>query len=68
MDQLLTAREVADILRLPVATLYQQRYMKRGVGHLAIPVGRYLRWHRKDLERWLEGQAAIGKDDLPAKR
>ncbi len=57
MERLMTAREVAEIVRLPISTLYQQRYMGRGVGDLAIKVGRHLRWRSSDLERWLTEQA-----------
>lgn len=57
---LLDIRGVSDVVGLPVATLYQQRHRRIGVGALAIRVGRHLRWRPEDIEAWLDeksGQA-----------
>ena len=51
---LLTIDEVADFLRLPLATLYAWRH--KGVGPSALRVGRHLRYRRADLLRWLTEQ------------
>ncbi len=45
--ELMTVEEVADFLRVPVATLYSWRH--KGVGPRAVRVGRYLRYRRRDL-------------------
>ena len=48
--QLLTAREVADLLRLPVSTVYELARTER-LPHLRI--GRAMRFSREDLETYL---------------
>lgn len=50
-------KAVAEYLDVPVTTLYDQRHHKRGVGALAIKVGRHLRWRWEDIEAWLDEQA-----------
>lgn len=55
-ERLLTPREVAAYLGVPVSTLYQWRH--RGSGPPAIRVGpRQLRWRPGDVEQWLAAQA-----------
>lgn len=54
MDKLLTADEVADILGVPLATVYQWR--SRSVGPRGYRVGRHLRFREIDVEMWLETQ------------
>lgn len=51
----MTTADVADYLRVPIATLYGWRY--RGEGPLAIRVGRHLRYRRADVDAWLDSQA-----------
>ncbi len=51
--QLLTAREVAELLRLPVSTVYELARTER-LPHLRI--GRALRFSREDLEQHLAAQ------------
>lgn len=48
--QLLTAREVAELLRLPVSTVYELARTER-LPHLRI--GRAMRFSREDLEAYL---------------
>lgn len=50
------AQVVAEYFGLPLSTLYDQRHHKRGVGALAIKVGRHLRWRWEDIEAWLDEQ------------
>jgi excisionase family DNA binding protein len=53
-DRLLTAQETADYLGIPLATLYQWRSRRQGpVGHR---VGRHVRYRRRDVDAWLNGQ------------
>jgi excisionase family DNA binding protein len=53
-EKLLTPRELADELQVPLASVYDWRY--RGVGPAAIRVGKHLRYRREDVDRWLEAQ------------
>ena len=55
MDKLLTLAEVAEVLGVPTATLYQWRH--RGTGPRGIRVGRHVRYRAADVEEWLAQQA-----------
>jgi len=46
--------QVADMLQVPIATLYQWR--SRGDGPAGIKVGRWVRFQRADVDRWLESK------------
>jgi excisionase family DNA binding protein len=47
----MTPVEVAELLRIPVATLYGWRY--RGEGPPAARVGRHLRYRRAGVDAWM---------------
>ena len=51
-DRLLSIREVAEWLQIPVQTLYQWRYRREGPPTLKI--GKHLRYRAADVEAWLE--------------
>ncbi|HKT57901.1 MAG TPA: helix-turn-helix domain-containing protein [Microbacterium sp.] len=53
---LMTIDEVAEILRVPVKTIYEWRSRPLPYGPPAIKVGRYLRWKVTTVEAWIEGQ------------
>ncbi|HEU6445319.1 MAG TPA: helix-turn-helix domain-containing protein [Gaiellaceae bacterium] len=54
---LLTSKQLAVILRVPVNTLYA--WQTRGTGPPAIRVGRHTRYRVEDVQSWLlERQAA----------
>ena len=53
-DEILTPTEVAELLKVPVATLYAWRHKK--TGPRAAEIGRHLRYRRRDVEEWFEGQ------------
>ena len=53
--RLWTAQDVADYLTVPIATLYQWRYL--GTGPTAYRVGRHLRYEPAAVQTWLEQQA-----------
>lgn len=55
VDKLLGPIELAEWLDVPVQTIYQWNH--RGVGPIALKVGRHLRYRRADVEAWLDAQA-----------
>lgn len=55
-DSLATPEEIAELLRVPVQLLYRWRYERKGPPSFRI--GRYVRYRRVDVERWLDRQAA----------
>jgi predicted DNA-binding transcriptional regulator AlpA len=54
-DELLTMTEVADVVRVPVATLRYWRHL--GSGPRSFRVGRSVRYWRTEVLRWLEQQS-----------
>jgi DNA-binding transcriptional MerR regulator len=54
-DELLTMAEVAQILRVPVATLRYWRYL--GAGPRSFRVGRGVRYWRLEVHAWLQVQS-----------
>jgi excisionase family DNA binding protein len=55
-DEILTAQETADLLRVPLATLC--RWCSTGTGPPYYRLGRYSRWRRSEVFTWLEAQRA----------
>ena len=51
-DELLTMKEVADVVRVPVATLRYWRHL--GSGPRSFRVGRSVRYWRTEVLHWLE--------------
>jgi predicted DNA-binding transcriptional regulator AlpA len=58
IERLLTPVDVAEILGIPVKSLYAWRH--RGVGPQALKIGRHLRYRPSDVEAFLAGP------DLPS--
>lgn len=50
--ELLTIEDLAQYLQVPVQTIYAWR--SRGEGPRGRKVGRYVRFYRSDVERWLD--------------
>jgi excisionase family DNA binding protein len=51
-DELLTVQQLAELLKVPVSTVYRWRYL--GVGPRGIRVsGRHVRYRRSDVEAYL---------------
>lgn len=50
-NALLSINDLSERLGVPVQTIYQWR--TKHVGPRAMRVGRYLRWHNKEIEAWL---------------
>ena len=57
-DELLTMQEVADVVRVPVATLRYWRHL--GTGPRSFRVGRGVRYWRHDILDWLHHQSDDG--------
>jgi excisionase family DNA binding protein len=53
---LMTYEEVAERLRIPVATLRNWRV--DGIGPTGARIGRRVMWRRGDVEKWIEAQFA----------
>ena len=53
-ETLLSPQGLADLLGIPVGTIYQWNYRK--VGPPALRVGRHVRYRRSEVEHWLEQQ------------
>lgn len=55
MEKLITPQELADMVGVPVGTVYRWNHV--GSGPRPIPVGRHVRYRPQDVERWLEEQS-----------
>ena len=53
-DRLLTVKDLAHYLGVPVATLYQWRYRREGPA--GFRVGKHVRYRWRDVEKWIESQ------------
>ena len=53
-DRLLTVKELAEYLGVPVTTLYQWRYRREGP--LGFRVGRHVRYRWTEVTEWIEDQ------------
>jgi excisionase family DNA binding protein len=51
---LLSVKELAEVLQVPVRTIYDWRY--RGLGPTSIRLGRHVRYEPIEIERWLNTQ------------
>lgn len=57
-DQLLTLKQVADLLQVPRQTLYGWR--TRNEGPPGLKVGRHVRYRLRDVEKWLDTRGQAG--------
>lgn len=57
-EDLLTLREVAQILRIPEATL--RYWIHKGTGPANLKIGRHIRYPRAALQRWMWEQRRGG--------
>lgn len=55
MEKLLSPQEVADIVGVPVKTVYQ--WNSKRTGPRVIRIGVHCRYRPKDLEAWIESNA-----------
>jgi excisionase family DNA binding protein len=54
-DELLTVQQLAELLKVPVGTVYRWRHL--GVGPRGIRVGRHVRYRRSDVDAFLDANA-----------
>jgi excisionase family DNA binding protein len=50
MEKLLSVQEVAELLAVPVPTVYRWRY--EGTGPVGLKVGRHVRYDPAELRQW----------------
>lgn len=53
-EELITVLELAELLRIPAATLRYWRHL--GTGPRSFRVGRHVRYYRTDVDSWLQQQ------------
>jgi excisionase family DNA binding protein len=56
IGDLLTLHEVAELLRVPEATLRYWRHCKTGPN--SYKIGRHVRYRQQDVHAWLRGQCS----------
>jgi predicted DNA-binding transcriptional regulator AlpA len=61
-DELLTIQEVADVVRVPVATLRYWRHL--GTGPRSFRIGRSVRYWRTEVFGWLDDQASSDRQSV----
>ena len=59
-DELLTLQEVANVVRVPVATLRYWRHL--GTGPRSFRIGRSVRFWRTEVFLWLDNQSAAAQE------
>lgn len=59
-DELLSLQEVADVVRVPVATLRYWRHL--GTGPRSFRIGRSVRYWRTEVFLWLDTQSAAAQE------
>jgi excisionase family DNA binding protein len=59
-ESLLSAKSLAEMLGVPLGTIY--RWNHRGDGPLPLHIGRHVRYRVADVESWIEAHAWRGPD------
>ncbi|MFN2561853.1 MAG: helix-turn-helix domain-containing protein [Jatrophihabitans sp.] len=62
IDDLLTLHEVAELLRVPDATLRYWRHQHTGPD--SYKIGRHVRYPRSEVQRWLRNQRSNRSSDV----
>jgi len=57
-EPILTAEQVAEILQLKPSTIYELTRRRNARPLPARKAGKFLRFRRSEIERWLDGEAA----------
>jgi hypothetical protein len=60
--QLLREQQLAEVLNVPLKTVQAWRFHGRGPGHIKLIPGRSgsVRYHPREVERWLAAQSTGG--------
>jgi len=53
----LSPKALADLLDVPVTTVYGWNY--KGTGPNAVRIGRHVRYRREDIEAWMQEQVRV---------
>ena len=61
LQPLISAKELAEYLDVPVATIYAWRYRRQGPPGLR--VGKHFRYRRIDVNEWINGQLENSSQD-----
>lgn len=56
-DRLVSAKDLASYLGVPVTTVYSWRYRQEGPP--ALRIGRHLRYRWRDIQTWLDSRATV---------
>lgn len=59
-ERMISPKELAALLQVPLQTIYQWRY--RGGGPPGYRIGRHVRFRMNDVEAWLAGRAEEPQD------
>jgi excisionase family DNA binding protein len=59
LPELLTPQELAELLAVPITTIYRWNYT--GTGPTPLRVGRHVRYRADDVASWLERQQVPAK-------
>jgi excisionase family DNA binding protein len=59
-DEMMTPRQLADFLQVPLGTIYQWRH--KGQGPRGSKVGRHVRYRQTDVDEWLDRGSESGRD------
>jgi len=51
-DDWLTTKELSNLMKVPITTIYDWRTTGRPCPP-AVRIGKHLRWRRSDVEQWL---------------
>ena len=62
IDELLTLHEVAELLRVPQATVRWWRHQH--IGPDSFKIGRHVRYQRREVQRWLRCQRDNRRGDV----
>jgi excisionase family DNA binding protein len=62
INDLLTLHEVAELLRVPLATVRWWRHQH--IGPDSFKIGRHVRYQRREVQRWLRCQRDNRREDV----
>ena len=57
-EPILTAEQIAEVLQVKTSTIYELTRRRNGRPLPVHKAGKFLRFRRSEIERWLDGKAA----------